>query len=262
MMKRCLAIVFIPLLLFHAIYSDSLIPDGFSGYLGAEGALSAGTIVRILIDTETRMQYNAAMQQSGMVSLQFTGGEGDGLLNFLPGGTNSSTAQASSEEESLLSTQLAARVVEIDDNGNVYLEGSREIGIERSRQRVVVSGWANPADVTEEGMISFDSLADSVLTFQTLLSGAAPVIGPDDLEEVRTPVPAAEPEPEPIEGEVPATVTGAELEVDEPADQEGVEFPEPETVFQGYTLRQESRRNLLLQYINQMLDLLFEPAAQ
>lgn len=255
MMKRCLTFVFIPLLLIQAIYSDSLIPETFGGHLGAEGSLSVGTIVRIMIDTETRMQYTAAMQQSGSVSLQFTGGEGDGLLNFLPGGSNTSSSQASSEEESLLATQLAARVVESDDNGNVFLQGSREIGIEKSRQRIVVTGWANPADLSEEGTISFESLADSVLTFQTLLSGAAPVVGPEDLEEVRRPLPAPEPQQELVEEEVPAT-PGA----DEPG-QEGA-FPEPETIFQGYTLRQESRRDLLLQYINQMLDLLFEPAAQ
>jgi len=209
------------------------------------------------------------MQQSGSVSLQFTGGEGDGLLNFLPGGTNTSNSVASSEEESLLSTQLAARVVESDGNGNVYLQGSRELGIERSRQRIVVSGWANPADLTEEGMISFDALADSVLTFQTLLSGAAPVIAPEDLEEVRTPIAPTEPAldagaPAPgEEGAVPeaAIQPGAAEEPGEAVPGEG-ELPEPETVFQGYTLSRESRRDLLLQYINQMLDLLFDPAVE
>ena len=269
--------LFIPALIYlicaFALPADSLVPSGFSGYLTSEGAVTAGSLIRVTINSETRMSFSSSLQDDTRVNITFTGGEGEGLFNFLPSGEAGNSSSAEGDEESLLETELAARVVEIAGDGSFLLRGSREISIDRATQRVEIEGWGSMAQVDENGRIPFGSLADAVLRYSTFTNGAGDVVGGNDLEEIRTPVPedatqvqgdqaatAGVPGQPPAAGAEPQAPAGAAAPpaTAEPGETAGTGQP---TRFDGYTLSRDLKRELLLQYVNQLVDLLFDPSA-
>jgi flagellar basal body L-ring protein FlgH len=255
MMKRSILILSVSVLLLSTLTAESLVPDNFAGFLRSDGSLSPGTIIRVLINSETRMSFSSTSGSNTSIVLNFSGGEGGSLLNFLPTGSSTSSAAASGEEESLLETEFAARVTEVDAQGGFYLRGSREIRFDRGFQRVEVEGWGTLSAVDEEGRIPFNSLADAVLSYTTLTGSGEAVLAEADLEE-----PAVEP-PVPDEtaavdetGEGPAPAAEVPDETLEP------QAPIPLQPQTGeLALTEEVRRDLLLQYMNQMIDLLFTP---
>ncbi len=60
---------------------------------------------------------------------------------------------------SLLTATLAARVAEVLPNGDLVLEGIREIEINGDRQVIVLTGVARPADISPENVILSTSIA-------------------------------------------------------------------------------------------------------
>ena len=247
-------------LLLSALTAESLVPDNFAGFLRSDGSLSPGTIIRVLINSDTRMSFTSTSSSNTSIVLNFSGGEGGSLLTFLPTGSSTSSAAASGEEESLLETEFAARVTEIDPQGGFYLRGSREIRLDRGLQRIEVEGWGSLAAVDEEGRIPFNSLADAVLSYTTLKGSGEAVLVEADLQEP-PPEPPVSAEAAALVAETPEAtgeepVPAAEVPAENLESQAPI-APQPQT--RELTLTEEVRRDLLLQYMNQMIDLLFTP---
>ena len=66
---------------------------------------------------------------------------------------------ASPTPESSLSTTLSARVSRVLPNGNLVLEGTKEIVVNSERQQVMVRGIARWNDISSANMIASDRLA-------------------------------------------------------------------------------------------------------
>lgn len=67
--------------------------------------------------------------------------------------------QGETTRESELTTTLSARVVEVLPNGNLVLEGTKEVQVNSERQRVVVRGVARWNDLTNDNLVRSDRLA-------------------------------------------------------------------------------------------------------
>lgn len=67
--------------------------------------------------------------------------------------------QGETTRESELTTTLSARVVEVLPNGNMVLEGTKEVQVNSERQRVVVRGVARWNDLTNDNQVRSDRLA-------------------------------------------------------------------------------------------------------
>lgn len=67
--------------------------------------------------------------------------------------------QGETTRESELTTTLSARVVEVLPNGNLVLEGTKEVQVNSERQRVVVRGVARWNDLTNDNNVRSDRLA-------------------------------------------------------------------------------------------------------
>lgn len=75
-------------------------------------------------------------------------------------GESKLAGQAETTRESQLSTTLSARVTHALPNGNLVVEGSKEITINSERQRVYVRGILRWNDLTPSNRISSDRLAE------------------------------------------------------------------------------------------------------
>lgn len=76
------------------------------------------------------------------------------------GGASSLDGQGETSRENVLQTTLSARVTHVLPNGNLIVEGSKEIMVNSERQRVTVRGLLRWNDLSPANRVSSDRLAE------------------------------------------------------------------------------------------------------
>jgi flagellar L-ring protein precursor FlgH len=119
------------------------------------------TTATAIAGTNTKAEYDAEIDGSG------TGG-----LDFIPlfSGKGSTKSEHKGDGRTLrqgrLTGTLTAKVVEVFPNGNLRIEGQKEVVINGERQLTILTGVVRPEDVTPQNTISSDLIADARITFK------------------------------------------------------------------------------------------------
>lgn len=165
-------------------YSNGSIWQASSGSLAEDGkARRVGDIVTIII-TETASASKEASTATGRsTSLSagipaFMGLEGAGiLLNNLGGkeanlsklieASNSSKfdGSGSTSRTETLNATITAKVVDILPNGNLNIEGRRNVKVNNEDQIVTIKGTIRPRDITAENTINSVYVADAQISY-------------------------------------------------------------------------------------------------
>ena len=83
------------------------------------------------------------------------------LTNLLGATNDTELAGTGTTSRNLaLSTTISARVVEVQSNGNLVIEGTRDIGVNSDKQTVTVRGLVRPADLSSTNTINSVQIAD------------------------------------------------------------------------------------------------------
>lgn len=224
------------------MYGDSLWDPDFKGYLASGRKAEQGDLVLIEINTDSTLSFISASSDSKTLILEFSGGEYGNLLSFLPRIKTSGNTKLLGEEEIKLETRVVAVVQEIDENGNAVLEGSRSVEIDGKGESIVLTGTIAASQIGAGQKINFDQLAGARLVYKTLMTPLAETITEEDIIQVLSEMEAAETEgEEPQPGESPTEI-----------------LPEQPLAAAGYNLSETRKKELLLRYINKLLDLIFE----
>lgn len=227
-------------------HAENLWTSDFQGYIAEEPVLSEGQLLRVIIDSSTQLELSASYSSDKEIVLSFSGGDTGNLFAFLPDIDSTGRRTAEGQEDTTLQTVLAARVQEIDDTGAARIQGSRTMTLQGSVQAVTVTGWVDTRSVDADNTVRFDQLADAELVFRSFVQTGERILTGEDIEEVMPEeVPGAEEGATPIE---PAAGPG----------EEAAAAAVPATPENRYTLSDERKRELLLDYINQFLGLIFE----
>ena len=216
----------------YPVMADSLWDPESPGLLSGSGDLQVGDIVLISIDLATELSYSSSRIDSERVSIELSGGEGAELFSFLPSGSSAGNQSLSGSDAVSISATFAARIVGIDENDQLVLQGGRTIAIQGKEESITITGVADPALVAEDRTLPFSSIADARLTYTTLLETGRGVIGPGDI--VRSVPEAAAPD----------------------ATESGVAPIAPSAPM--VSLSDEKRQELMLIYVNRLIDLIFE----
>ncbi len=234
-------------------FAESLWDPDSPGLLAGSSVIQTGDTLLVSIDIDQDLSYDSSRIDSERVSIELTGGEGGDLLSFLPTGSSSGNQSLTGSEEISFQTSFAVSVVEIDADGNLLLRGGRTVVLQGKQATITLTGTADPSFVGEGRRLPFSSIVDARIVYETFLSAGEPVIQPDDIEEV--PVAAAA---EGVEPEGPAA-EAAEPGTAEPTVEEEAPTAEAgEPVATVPALTEEKKRELLLLYLNRLLDLAFE----
>ncbi len=74
--------------------------------------------------------------------------------------SNKFAGDASTSRTNQLKTNVTARVVEVFPNGNLLVEGNREIGINNERQLVTLRGVVRPVDISPDNIVLSTNVAE------------------------------------------------------------------------------------------------------
>jgi len=74
---------------------------------------------------------------------------------------------AVSSRNEKFSTTISARIVKVLENGNYFIEGSRELLINGDKQIIKVSGVIRPYDIDQFNTINSKYIADAKILYET-----------------------------------------------------------------------------------------------
>ncbi|MFH0919959.1 MAG: flagellar basal body L-ring protein FlgH [Fibrobacterota bacterium] len=145
---------------------------GIYSLYGDKKAKKIDDIITILIieDAQANNKTLTDSKSGSDVGLT-TGASGGGLMSFLPqwsfSGKNNADFQGRGEtsRSGVLKAKVTARIVEVHDNGNLLIQGSKLVAVNNEKEMIHVSGIIRPEDIRADNTIFSYSIADAKITY-------------------------------------------------------------------------------------------------
>lgn len=220
--------------------AESLWSPEFKGYLGGGPGLAAGDVLVVEIDASSSLSFSASNTDSKTLTLEFSGGESGNLFAFLPQVRSGGAQSTKGKEELSLTTQVPVVVVQVGADGRAQVQGSRVVSVEGKEESITVTGRVDPSMVDARRRIPLSLLTDARLVYRTFLRPSRDVLTQRDLQEIFAAQPAA--------GQ-PAAATGQPAAAAQPG--------QPAQAGRTLAITDARKRELLLQYLNSLVDILF-----
>ncbi|WP_169776723.1 flagellar basal body L-ring protein FlgH [Campylobacter mucosalis] len=90
-----------------------------------------------------------------------------GDISFKAGGGNEFSGNGTVSRNERFNTTISARIIKILNNGNYFIEGSREILINGEKQLMQISGVIRPYDISQNNEINSKYIADAKILYKT-----------------------------------------------------------------------------------------------
>lgn len=148
-------------------------------------AMRVNDLVTVVISesAETSSSTNKAVSETGSLGLSsptFTSQSGNGIVNNVANNlnsytgigatmdsSNSFTGSGTKDRSESFTTTVTARVIKILENGNYFIDGSREILIDGEKQIMRVNGVVRPIDIDRTNSVNSRYLADAKIFYET-----------------------------------------------------------------------------------------------
>ncbi len=108
--------------------------------------------------TKTQRQSNAQASATALAGVPKSGSTLANLANF--GGSQTLNGQGTTSRQTTLTTTMTARVAAVLPNGNLLLEGSKDVQVNSEWQTVVVRGVIRTADLATDNSVPSNRLAE------------------------------------------------------------------------------------------------------
>lgn len=90
-----------------------------------------------------------------------------GNIGFEAGSTNSFAGSGTNSRNETFTTTISARIIKVMNNGNYFIEGSRELLLNGEKQIVQISGVIRPYDIDQHNNIDSKYIADAKILYKT-----------------------------------------------------------------------------------------------
>ncbi|MBQ7217788.1 MAG: flagellar basal body L-ring protein FlgH [Synergistaceae bacterium] len=167
MSKKVLCAVFV-LVMSGSAFAGSLWNDNSNWFADARPG-RVGDVITVLVDERTDAKDEATMDVTKTSNANVNdGANGTGILSFIRGLTfttaNSATGDGSSERKHHATATLACLVTEVLPNGNLVIEGTRDIRTSEETLQLQLAGVIRPQDVNADNQISSQLVANAEIS--------------------------------------------------------------------------------------------------
>lgn len=131
-------------------------------------AFKIGDAIMVLITEETSADNTATTTEDRQSELSTGLGANSGTTTkFNVDGSlrtgNTFRGSGNTVRKENIRSKLSARVVEVDDNGNLIIEGTRNTKINGETQKIIIKGTVRPVDVMSNNSVYSYSIMDLTL---------------------------------------------------------------------------------------------------
>lgn len=159
--------VMIIVMMFQAVsFAGSLWDDNANWFADARPG-KVGDIVTVLVDERTDASDESDMTVTKNANLSVSNNE-TGVLGFIRrftlGVSNSSTGNGSIERSHSATATLACLVTEVLPNGNLVIEGTRDVRTSDEVLQLMLTGVVRPQDVNSDNEISSRLVANAEIS--------------------------------------------------------------------------------------------------
>ncbi|WP_331775901.1 flagellar basal body L-ring protein FlgH [Sulfurospirillum sp. 1612] len=88
-------------------------------------------------------------------------------IGFSTDSSNSFSGSGSNTRDETFTTTISARIIKILNNGNYFIEGSRELLLNGEKQIIQISGVIRPYDIDQANTIDSKYIADAKILYKT-----------------------------------------------------------------------------------------------
>ena len=165
-MKKILTALFLSLILCSSASAQSLWNDNANWYGDARPG-RVGDIITVLINERTDAKDEANMEVSKQTQNNVPNGDDAAgfLLKFVRGLTfstnNTATGEGSTERKHHATGTIACLVTEVLPNGNLVIEGTRDVRTSEETLQFQLFGVIRPQDVNADNQISSTLIANA-----------------------------------------------------------------------------------------------------
>jgi len=152
-----------------AVRADSLWSSSSGSLFSDNKARKAGDILTILIEEQTRSSAQASTKTDKSEDASFGPGFGPifkAIGGFGLSGNASLNATGQTSRNGSLSGRITVTVKSVDPNGNLVIEGAREMTLNAEKQRNLFRGLVRPADVQPDNTVLSAFIADATIVFE------------------------------------------------------------------------------------------------
>jgi flagellar basal body L-ring protein FlgH len=221
-MKKAIYIIPVLLVILSTVFltSESLWDDTAENLYNRKINYQVGDPVTIHVMEASALSYRSSSKSLKTFSASVSGGEITGIFDFLPQGSVDETKSSNMADDFSIEMTLQGSIQSITGN-NAVISGSKSIQVNNKRSSLSISGTV-PVSYIKDNAVSSTRIIDTSIQLTTLLDSDIDVITESDLVKI---------------------ILNPEATSD---------------IIDKTELREETRQQLLLQYFNSLLNVLFQ----
>ena len=167
-MKKQYLALFLLFITAGPMLAESLWTDAVSSLFIDHKARQVGDILNIIVSESAVASANAATKANKSESTSTPEGVGP-ILYWLPkwsiSGETGMDASGSTSRSDSLQARIAVTVKEVRPNGNLVIEGTRIVTINKEQRKLILSGVVRPEDVTPRDTVLSSLVADAQINY-------------------------------------------------------------------------------------------------
>ncbi len=133
-------------------------------------AYREGDAVTIVITEETSADNSATTAQSSKTDLSLSAGGSSGSTSVDAKGSigtgNEFNGRGQTTRNERFRARLSARVIGVEKNGNLKIEGKRVFQLNGENQSITLTGFVRPVDIQADNSITSSSIMDLVIVYE------------------------------------------------------------------------------------------------
>ncbi len=165
----------------------SLYGQGDNPLFADRRAMKVNDLVTVVIQESATASSSAEVSRSKSTEMGLNGpalidnnAQNSKFMNNLVSGVNRATnlgvgmsssntfdGSGSNDRSDTFTTTISARIIKVLQNGNYFIEGSRELLINNEKQTIRVSGIIRPYDIDKTNTIDSKYIADAKILYET-----------------------------------------------------------------------------------------------
>jgi flagellar L-ring protein FlgH len=158
-------------LLAWLMLAETLFASNMLSLYSVKKGRKVGDIVTVFIVENAAAKNDASTRTDKAQNIKLGSSRGTGIMDVIPGlGLTGGSdfkfdGRGQTTRAGSLKATITARIVEVFDNGNVLIEGSKQVTLNEELEIIELSGIVRPEDIGSDNTVMSFNIADAVISY-------------------------------------------------------------------------------------------------